>query len=410
MISSPERVRSLAFDLIAPGLVPDPAMLAAVSQDDWNALTDLARLHRILPLMHDRLRGTGRDWPVPRTLRTAAATSFRRHAIKAARAQRALVRCLRPLAAAGISVTALKGAWLAYHAYPQPGLRPLRDLDLLVERGRARDAFAVLVQAGFTPATGEPGDLAAYMALKHQLPPLRCPATLVVVELHHRILQGREGAPDLPDDPVFGARLIASEVGGAPVRYPGREHQLLHLIIHAAIDHRFDNGPGILPDIAATIASGDVDWAVFWAAARRFEAESAAVLMLRMAQDYWATGAIDWHGRDHAAATIPDRVLSDTIALCLRGRAANHRIAVQTALADQPGWRAKTGFVARKLFPDAAVLRAAYPSDGSACDLPRLYVQRWRDMVRRSSARFDSAAARADLDRLGTVNAWLTRN
>lgn len=103
-------------------------------------------------------------------------------------------------------------------------------------------------------------------------------------------------------------------------------------------------------------------------------------------------------------------MLSDTIALCLRGRAANHRIAVQTALTDQPGWRAKTGFVARKLFPDAAVLRAAYPSDGSACDLPRLYVQRWRDMVRRSSARFDSAAARADLDRLGTVDAWLTRN
>ncbi len=407
MTPHPDELRALAFDMIAPRRQPAPAMLARMGTDAWEDLIRIARQHRILPLMHDRLRGAGSDWLAPASVRSAAAISFRQHGMRAVRVQFAMLRCLRALAEADIAATALKGAWLAFHAYPQPALRPLRDIDLLVDRGQAIPAYHMLRQAGFEPASGNPGDLDAYVAIKHQLPALRCADSGIVVELHHRCFHGGEGTPDLTDDPAFTKRLIHRNLGGEPVRYTGREHQLLHLIVHAALDHQFDNGPGIFPDIAMVIAPAGFDWAVFWAAAARFGAESAAELTLRLAQEWWGAGPIDWQDRCDAAEPLPGDIADAVKTLCLRGRDGNHRIAVQSALSRERGFAAKAKYLAAKLIPPAQVLRAAYPSDGSKRDLPRLYALRWRDMIERQRQQFDVQVAQADGVRLAQVNRWL---
>lgn len=402
-----DELRALALDMIAPRRQPAPALLARMSADAWKELIEIARQHRILPLMHDRLRGAGRDWLVPAPVRSAAAASFRQHGMRAVRVQYALLQSLRALAAAGISVTALKGSWLAFHAYPQPALRPMRDIDLLVDRDKAIAAYDTLRRAGFQPAAGNPGDLHAYVTLKHQLPALRCPHSGIVTELHHRCFHGSDGTADLTEDPAFAARLILGELGGVPLNYVGREHQLLHLIVHSALDHQFDNGPGIFADIAMVIAGRGFDWGIFWDAAARFGAEPAAELTLRLAQEWWGAAPIDWQGRCDPAEPLPGDIVDAVKTLCLRGRDGNHRIAVQAAFSNQHGFAGKARYLAAKLLPPAQVLRAAYPSNGSTRDLPRLYVLRWRDMIRRHRVQFDQSEAKADLRKLSQVNRWL---
>src|SRR5205814_5284499 len=53
------------------------------------------------------------------------------------------------LAEAGIQAMLLKGVPLALLYYPQPGLRPMADVDLLVRAGEARSALTALRDAAW---------------------------------------------------------------------------------------------------------------------------------------------------------------------------------------------------------------------------------------------------------------------
>ena len=68
--------------------------------------------------------------------------AHRRAAITALAQCADLARTAGLLEAAGFAPIALKGAWLAHHAYPEPAQRPMRDLDLLVrEHGTQLRSF-----------------------------------------------------------------------------------------------------------------------------------------------------------------------------------------------------------------------------------------------------------------------------
>ena len=56
---------------------------------------------------------------------------------------------LQLLDKAGIPVIVLKGAWLAHQLYQDVALRPMNDLDLLVEKGDLDRAVALLYAAGY---------------------------------------------------------------------------------------------------------------------------------------------------------------------------------------------------------------------------------------------------------------------
>ena len=249
-----DQLRGVMLDLIAPLRIPDPAILAALGDGDWAALVVMGHQHRVLPLVHARLGAEGVGWPVPDAFRTTCAESFRGYSFRAIRSQRVTALAVRTLAERGIEAIPLKGAWLAFHAYPQPGLRPLPDIDLLVPEGRALEAFGALRESGLDLLNPDSGDPVAALAAKHQLPPLWSTQDEVCVELHHRCFHGHGSDPDLTDDPHFRGRLVPGAIAQTPVRYMGPEHLLLHLIVHSAHDHRFDNGPGIFADVAALLA------------------------------------------------------------------------------------------------------------------------------------------------------------
>jgi hypothetical protein len=85
-----------------------------------------------------------------------------------------------------IPVLVLKGAALAHVVYPSPGLRPMRDIDLLVPRDRARQAQSLLVSLGYQESAPKSFSRQAH----HHLPPMSksVGGMTVTVELHHRLL------------------------------------------------------------------------------------------------------------------------------------------------------------------------------------------------------------------------------
>jgi hypothetical protein len=84
---------------------------------------------------------------------------------------------------AGIEVLPLKGATLSRDLYGDPGLRPAKDIDVLVERGRIDEAAAVLGRRGYLPAgkSGDTGRGRLHLALVHERP------ELPPVEIHWRV-------------------------------------------------------------------------------------------------------------------------------------------------------------------------------------------------------------------------------
>lgn len=118
--------------------------------------------------------------PIQRTLQGLYLRHRRANRIRTDLLRQILVAC----DAAEVPVLVLKGAALAQLVYPDPALRPMSDLDLLVRPADAPRAQSVLARLGFqTPA---PADQS--LRHRHLAPAVRSVEGLQIpVEIHYRL-------------------------------------------------------------------------------------------------------------------------------------------------------------------------------------------------------------------------------
>jgi len=110
---------------------------------DWPQITGLARQHGLEPMLWWSLKQAGCDVssnPVWKTLSRRALALTLGYAIQAHSQQ----EISAALTTAGIPALWLKGAALALTIYPDPALRPMIDLDVLVPIDRCTEALAIL--------------------------------------------------------------------------------------------------------------------------------------------------------------------------------------------------------------------------------------------------------------------------
>ena len=203
------------------------------------------------------------------------------------------------LRSAGLETVALKGAWLAWYAYPAAAERPLRDIDLLLKPEEALTAFNLLRDNGFvqSEASALPAEQMGGSA-KH-LPPLTSPSG-VEFEIHMHAWEP-PGSTEWPMPALMDERIFSeAEPGGAgdPCRYPKPYHMLIHLVVHTAYSHRFDVGPLILSDIGFLLQSNSIDWHNFWRDAEEGGFAAGAALVLALVQNWVNNGQIGWR-KDH---------------------------------------------------------------------------------------------------------------
>jgi len=157
-------------------------------------------------------------------------------------------------------LTLLKGIWLSHTLYPEPHLRPMRDVDVMVEPDAVEEVERILVHLGYGPVEGR--DPAAFRDHHHAVP-YRHPATGVYVEVHRGLMRrgGPYGADRSFDREHVRGRLREGRFRGFPVRHLTDDLQVVYLAAHWAAGGNSTRGPGgqlVLVDLMGLAAS--VDW------------------------------------------------------------------------------------------------------------------------------------------------------
>lgn len=111
--------------------------------------------HRLLPLLFKNLSALGVGAEELKEYKRVYRFYWYKNQLLASK----IVPILKAFAEEGIQYLLLKGLPLAYGYYPDPGLRPFGDIDILVKPGKAGWAFAALRSLGFSPWVDYPGEL-----------------------------------------------------------------------------------------------------------------------------------------------------------------------------------------------------------------------------------------------------------
>jgi hypothetical protein len=145
-----------------------------------------------------------------------------------------LAEILTAFQAAGIETLVLKGAALVHLVYPQPGLRPMRDIDLLVSKSQARQAQTLLAELGFHAPS--PGDT---LPAKHLLAAKRWVEGMqVTVEIHHNLYT--RGSPATELEALYPA-AIPLTIEGVTTHTLSYEAMLAHIYQHLQTNLRLDS-------------------------------------------------------------------------------------------------------------------------------------------------------------------------
>ena len=219
---------------------------------DWQGLAEYAEEQGLAPLFYHHAREAGLD--LPAALRLQLQGLALRHRLANQQLAAQLSAILPACQAAGIDVLLLKGAALFCLVYPDPSLRPMRDLDLLTRPEQARQLHSLLQELGFHPDQGNE------LPSLHHLPSLRKPAgdLLVSVEVHYNLFDATWRAhPPRIHEWIDRARPF--DFNGQAARTLGLEDMLWHIYQHAI------NGSLRLVSLADLVSASEyfaeqIDW------------------------------------------------------------------------------------------------------------------------------------------------------
>lgn len=362
-------LQDFLLDLISTHRQVEGGRASQLDKEDWNLVLSMVRQHRLGPLLHWRLAREKADVPVPEEVREALADTFKKATLRSLVIQRELLLLRQTLDRAGIPSIALKGAYLAFTVYPHPALRPLRDLDVLVPKDRALSAYQALIDSGYRRPKEYQGNPQACISVGKHLPPIRSASDQVKVELHVRLTNPGPVQTSNVDESGLWERLIERNVAGQSLSYLSATDLLLHLIVHAVYDHRFDNGPLVLSDLSYLIRRTEIDWSLFWRLADEGGWTRGCLLLLKMAQSYFGEIPIDF-----PEFALPElESLNDLVATCssltLSDFESRRDMYLAYSLASKP-MHQKISILLRRAFPPKAEIATVYPV---AEDSPGIY-------------------------------------
>jgi len=287
------------------------------------------------------------------------------------------------LAAAGIPALWLKGAALAETVYPQPVLRPMGDLDVLVPFARRAEALAALKAAG---CADEPrGPLAAQVApflppdeTHHHYNLVSGPGG-VRVELHFRV--ARAILPDLAAlDWFWSQTMEAADRAGRLLgfRTLRPEAHLLYLCAHALLQHG-EAQIGLLHfyDLHLLATVYDLDWTLIVERAVALRWTYPVERALTLTAEYFSTPVPAWVPEQLRAR----RPAGEDVGIVEQIGAGDTRWAQTVRGLRRLTPRQRVALVWRIVFPPRAYLRMRYRVRPGV-PLLLYYPYRWWDQAR----------------------------
>lgn len=294
-------------------------------------------------------------------------------------------RLATAMLASGVRPTLLKGLHTAQLYFPEPGTRPVADIDLLIAPAEELEAAAVLTRLGYVggpPSRGIPpqrdwrrpeaSDVPQSLSFAH----CRDPWSVDVQTSLNR--HYAPGAPVARLDDLWNAGTQAGPIlpGGAAVL--PQPLLLLHLAVHASCGFQNLN---LIRLIELTLvirrdeANGALDWPAFLDAGRRAKALGMAYAALELCERL-APGTVPAHILAACRDAAPARVRT------LVGRltpATAHRVA-RVSYAEKFIWQRSPLGLARQLLAEIVPTNAA-----TFADVARVYRTRAMKLLRRAA-------------------------
>ena len=209
---------------------------ASRARPDWDQVGELAARHQVDALCwwmsHHRIEEGNLENPeLPSSLRDRWRMAYLHHLLRNEALGNDLAVMQEALAARGIKAICFKGPWMAFRAYPDPGSRPVGDIDLCIQKRDYREAVAALETAGWRHRGPLPTTARAALRHSHYQRQLRFSTRgRRPVELHFRLVN--VGPPGKEEDWLWQeARDLQLE--STRLRVPAPEAMLLHLLLHA---------------------------------------------------------------------------------------------------------------------------------------------------------------------------------
>jgi len=372
----------------------------------WQAFVNLAVLHRVGPLIWNRIQEKGLATLVPKEAAEKFQTSLLVNTTKNLRLYGELQRLLSVLQSEGIPLILLKGIYLATAVYEQIGLREMSDIDVLAHSSDLPRIVQIMVGLGYSP-----------------LDPIHIDVTLQTAQHLPRMVKGGSATFELHWNLVSPGESYSIDIDGlwkhaVPLQVVGYralvlsvEDLLLHLCVHASYHHQFSSGLRSLCDIAETIHrfNAGIDWHAIMEQSIIRKWDRGVYLTLRLAKEM-------------IGADVPSFVLeklqpNDGAGMPMEtARAqiiAHQQISIHFAELLESGslWK-KFRIFLRRVFLPKAQIAALYALPAGSAKIYGCYMHRILDVLRRHGntvKKFNEkdASTRALAERTNVIVKWL---
>ncbi len=194
----------------------------------WHDLIESAEKQGVAPLLFKHLTGAGNRINIPaahkRTLQSLYLRNRRSNSIR----NRVVSGIADHCDQLGIDLLLVKGIALCSCAYSDPGIRPMRDIDLLVRKSDLTATRELLQHLGWQTEEGHdiPDDY-------YHLPPMvkTVDGLPITIELHHNLLPPDQGSPLWPLEKSFH-RALEFTVNDTVLRTLSLEETLWYVYLH----------------------------------------------------------------------------------------------------------------------------------------------------------------------------------
>ena len=264
------------------------AISSVPSDEDWNSISQLSKLHGVTAFLYYRIRSLGISLPDKLMKEWLGYYLYQIAEEKKARCQiKELKNLLDP---EGIPFILLKGASAMLRLYPQPGLRTFCDLDILIPVDRVPQFKQAMAIAGYKPsATMNSLEDEELRKFDGHLDPLRRDEGFAI-EPHLSILSGR--GKHLIAMPEIWEEKEESNADGIMDGHLNKEHFIIHALVHC-IKHLSGSGfieiKGFI-DLLYAIRTWRIDWPKIMDISRRWRVENDILPVMATLNHYWQAG------------------------------------------------------------------------------------------------------------------------
>jgi hypothetical protein len=235
------RARAFVCDVIRRFVLSDRSAFHLPEDLDWTCIDRFLRQDNLKPLFHAVLKRTDVDPERSSAWQKVRMGYLRRNILIAKTASRLFSRFEQN----GIAAAALRGLHLAHFIYADAGIRPMRDVDILVRAGRDQ------VRAIMHGMAGPPHEI------------LRTQDTFIIdqaiFEIHYSLLTTRRFRSALDTDSFLKTARKLRTLDGDEMVCLSLENELIDVVAHAYIHHGFDRMMPLV-DMALLMGAPMLDW------------------------------------------------------------------------------------------------------------------------------------------------------